>query len=233
MVRLGRRRHRADARHRRDRADRLQPLLDTHASTRRHARRPRCASADMRVTGGRSAMKITLGRRTLMLGTAMTLVVGGIALAVLGAGGIVAWEYSNSNAFCTEQLPLGPPRGAARLRRVVARARPVRRVPHGPAADAAADDAQGDALPRAAGHDHRLRAAAHGDHAAPGARHLRGLPLAGGQPRRQGPHQGPLRRRRRRTPRRAPGSSCTPAAARRARRRRAASTGTSTRTSST
>jgi nitrate/TMAO reductase-like tetraheme cytochrome c subunit len=46
-------------------------------------------------------MKITLGRRTLMLGTVTTLVVGAIALAVVGAGGIVAWEYSNSNAFCT------------------------------------------------------------------------------------------------------------------------------------
>ena len=46
-------------------------------------------------------MKINLGRRTVMLGTGMTLVVGVIALAVLGAGGIVAWEYSNSNAFCT------------------------------------------------------------------------------------------------------------------------------------
>ncbi len=46
-------------------------------------------------------MKITLGRRTLMLGTVTTLVLGGLALALLGAGGIVAWEYSNSNAFCT------------------------------------------------------------------------------------------------------------------------------------
>ncbi len=46
-------------------------------------------------------MKITLGRRTLMLGTVTTVVVGLIALAILGAGGIVAWEYSNSNAFCT------------------------------------------------------------------------------------------------------------------------------------
>ena len=46
-------------------------------------------------------MKITLGRRTLMLGTAMTIVVGGFAVAILGAGGIVAWEYSNSNAFCS------------------------------------------------------------------------------------------------------------------------------------
>jgi len=47
-------------------------------------------------------MKITLGRRTLMLGTVTTIVVGAIALAVLAAGGIVAWEYSNSNAFCTD-----------------------------------------------------------------------------------------------------------------------------------
>jgi hypothetical protein len=46
-------------------------------------------------------MEIKLGRRTLMLGTVTTLVVGAIALALLGAGGIVAWEYSNSNAFCT------------------------------------------------------------------------------------------------------------------------------------
>jgi nitrate/TMAO reductase-like tetraheme cytochrome c subunit len=46
-------------------------------------------------------MKFTLGRRTLMLGTATTLIVAAIALAVVGAGGIVAWEYSNSNAFCT------------------------------------------------------------------------------------------------------------------------------------
>ena len=46
-------------------------------------------------------MKIRLGRRTLMVGTITTLVVGLIALAVLGAGGIVAWEYSNSNSFCT------------------------------------------------------------------------------------------------------------------------------------
>jgi len=46
-------------------------------------------------------MKITLGRRTLMLGSVTLVVVGAIALAVLGAAGIVAWEYSNSNAFCT------------------------------------------------------------------------------------------------------------------------------------
>jgi len=46
-------------------------------------------------------MKIKLGPRTLMVGTVTTLVVGAIAVALLGAGGIVAWEYSNSNAFCT------------------------------------------------------------------------------------------------------------------------------------
>jgi len=46
-------------------------------------------------------MKINLGQRTVMLGTVTTLVLAVIALAVLGAGGIVAWEYSNSNAFCT------------------------------------------------------------------------------------------------------------------------------------
>ena len=45
-------------------------------------------------------MKIKFGRRTMVLGTAMTVVVVGIAAAILGAGGIVAWEYSNSNAFC-------------------------------------------------------------------------------------------------------------------------------------
>ena len=37
-------------------------------------------------------MQIKLGKRTLMVGTAMTLVIAGIALALVGAGGIVAWE---------------------------------------------------------------------------------------------------------------------------------------------
>lgn len=46
-------------------------------------------------------MDIKVGKRTLMMGTATTIVVALIALAILGAGGIVAWEYSNSNAFCT------------------------------------------------------------------------------------------------------------------------------------
>jgi len=45
-------------------------------------------------------MKIRLGRN-LMLGTVATLVLAAIAVSILAAGGIVAWEYSNSNAFCT------------------------------------------------------------------------------------------------------------------------------------
>ena len=45
-------------------------------------------------------MKEFMTRRFAMLGGAMTIVVAGIALALLGAGGIVAWEYSNSDAFC-------------------------------------------------------------------------------------------------------------------------------------
>ena len=39
--------------------------------------------------------------RSLMFGTVLTLVLVGIVAAVIAAGGIVAWEYSNSNAFCT------------------------------------------------------------------------------------------------------------------------------------
>ena len=45
-------------------------------------------------------MKIRLGRRVLVMGTVTTIVVGLIAAAALGATGIVAWEYSNSDAFC-------------------------------------------------------------------------------------------------------------------------------------
>ena len=45
-------------------------------------------------------MKIRVGRK-LMLGTVATLVLAGIGVALVAAGGIVAWEYSNSNAFCT------------------------------------------------------------------------------------------------------------------------------------
>ena len=39
-------------------------------------------------------------KRATMAGVATTLVVGLIAFGVLGAGSIVAWEYSNSDAFC-------------------------------------------------------------------------------------------------------------------------------------
>ncbi len=45
-------------------------------------------------------MKIKLGRRTLMMGTVTTIVVGLLALAVLGVAGIAGWEYTNSDAFC-------------------------------------------------------------------------------------------------------------------------------------
>ncbi len=140
-------------------------------------------------------MNIKLGRRTLMLGTVTTLVVGAIALAVLGAGGIVAWEYSNSNAFCTNMCHAVHPGGARRARRVVPRARELRRVPHGPAVDAAADGDQADAHERADRHDHRLRAPDHDPQPAPGARVVRGLPLARGAPRRHDPREVPLRRR--------------------------------------
>ena len=46
-------------------------------------------------------MRLKLGRRGMMLGMTTTLLVGLIGAAVLAAGGITAWEYSNSNAFCT------------------------------------------------------------------------------------------------------------------------------------
>jgi len=39
-------------------------------------------------------------RRFVMVGGVTTIVVAVIALMLLGAGGIVAWEYSNSDAFC-------------------------------------------------------------------------------------------------------------------------------------
>jgi hypothetical protein len=45
-------------------------------------------------------MKIKLGARTLYVSAAATIVAGAIALALIGAGGVVAWEYTNSNAFC-------------------------------------------------------------------------------------------------------------------------------------
>ena len=45
-------------------------------------------------------MNVRLGRRVLVMGTVTTIVVGMVAVAALGAAGIVAWEYSNSDAFC-------------------------------------------------------------------------------------------------------------------------------------
>jgi nitrate/TMAO reductase-like tetraheme cytochrome c subunit len=44
-------------------------------------------------------MKMHFGRKTMM-GAIGTLVAVGIGLAVIGAVGIVGWEYSNSDAFC-------------------------------------------------------------------------------------------------------------------------------------
>jgi hypothetical protein len=45
-------------------------------------------------------MNIRMGRRSLMLGTVTTIVVGLIGIAVVTAAGIAGWEYSNSDAFC-------------------------------------------------------------------------------------------------------------------------------------
>jgi nitrate/TMAO reductase-like tetraheme cytochrome c subunit len=45
-------------------------------------------------------MKIGMGRRT-MAGAVLTLLLLGIGAAVATVGGIAAWEYTNSNAFCT------------------------------------------------------------------------------------------------------------------------------------
>jgi hypothetical protein len=44
-------------------------------------------------------MKPLFGRRT-MIGAVGTLVAAGIGVALLAAGGIAGWEYSNSDAFC-------------------------------------------------------------------------------------------------------------------------------------
>jgi nitrate/TMAO reductase-like tetraheme cytochrome c subunit len=45
-------------------------------------------------------MKGFLTQRVLAMGAATTIILGAVALMLLGAGGIVAWEYSNSDAFC-------------------------------------------------------------------------------------------------------------------------------------
>ena len=44
-------------------------------------------------------MRLSLKRHGV-IGAATLFVIGGLALAVLAAGGIVAWEFSNSNRFC-------------------------------------------------------------------------------------------------------------------------------------
>ena len=43
---------------------------------------------------------MTIAQRVMALGAATTILVGVVALMLLGAGGIVAWEYSNSDSFC-------------------------------------------------------------------------------------------------------------------------------------
>ena len=45
-------------------------------------------------------MKISLGPRTLMLGSITSVALLLLGLAALGVAGIAGWEYSNSNAFC-------------------------------------------------------------------------------------------------------------------------------------
>ena len=45
-------------------------------------------------------MQIRIGGKTLVAGTVATLSVVLVVAALLGAGGIAGWEYSNSNAFC-------------------------------------------------------------------------------------------------------------------------------------
>src|SRR5512143_805186 len=45
-------------------------------------------------------MKEFLRQRLLVMGAVTTIVIAVIALMVLAAGGIVAWEYSNSDSFC-------------------------------------------------------------------------------------------------------------------------------------
>ncbi len=45
-------------------------------------------------------MRIRIGGKTLVTGTIATLSVVLVLVALLGAGGIAGWEYSNSNAFC-------------------------------------------------------------------------------------------------------------------------------------
>ena len=45
-------------------------------------------------------VKLRLGRRTVMVGAVSAILLGLIAVGVVGALGIVGWEYTNSNQFC-------------------------------------------------------------------------------------------------------------------------------------
>ncbi len=177
-------------------------------------------------------MKISLGSRTLMLGAAMTLVLGAIGLAVLAAGGIVAWEYSNSNAFCTNNCHAVHPEEP--------RAYAV--APH---ARVQCVECHMGRLPTLqlmtlkAAHYHELLGMITGY-----KRPLNATTLRPARDSCEGCHWPAVNHSdkvrnilhfatTRRTRSRAPSSSSTPAAAKPGRRRRAASTGTSTRTSST
>ena len=103
-------------------------------------------------------MKMHFGRKTMM-GAIGTLVAVGIGLAVIGAVGIVGWEYSNSDEFCANDLPLGAPGGVAHPQhRRCTRACAASNATWA-AFDAAADRDEADAHQGTVGHDRRLRAA--------------------------------------------------------------------------
>ena len=131
-----------------------------------------------------------------MLGTVMTLVVLGHRRGGGRRGRNRRLGIFEQQRVLHEHVPRGAPRGAEGACRVVPRPRELRRVPHGPDVDAAADGDQADAHQRALGHDRRLRAPDPHAQPAPGARVVRGVPLAGGAPQRHDAGEVPLRRRR-------------------------------------
>ena len=103
-------------------------------------------------------MKLHFGRKTMM-GAIGTLVAVGIGLAVIGAVGIVGWEYTNSDEFCAVMCHSVHPEESRVPQHRGARPRALRRVPHGPQFDAEADRDEAHALQGTVGHDRRLRAA--------------------------------------------------------------------------
>ena len=121
-------------------------------------------------------MKLLFGRKS-MVGAIGTLVAVGIGLAVLGAVGIVGWEYTNSDEFCAVMCHSVHRRRSPRTK-LGACARSLRRVSHGAKLDTEADRDEADALQGTVGNDRRLRAAAACVWDASGARGVRELPLA-------------------------------------------------------